>query len=458
MRWLRRSVEGWFAAFFLANFVMGMSSVLVPLKIDRILGLGPSQLGILSASSSLAAVVGSFLWGRLSDVAHRRRAFVVLSYVFVSASHVGLAVSESFLSMALASTFLSFFWVANASVAVLLVIERRDDAAWETSISALNLAGAMGWLGGLLIGGIVVGSPIRSMSPSTGMWILLMGLAVLAVVAAISARCLIPPTTPVFTQRRFRGMIVAIGNLLVEAWRFSPLHLYHRISLRRLSGLRRETRLLLLASALAFTGIGFFAVPLALTLSQRLGYSAPQVFYAYVMLHAGIVIAYPIALHRVKRLGNRRVQMSALGARALLFILGSLALWRIADPPWIASAFFLLLMGVTWSFFQLSGVALASRLAKPENRGLALGTYNAIAGACSAVAGLLSGYLVEHVGHHLAYASAAAFVCAAVIVLYRLPDALADSSDGRRAEGSGEPGRREQSGLGSAQGDEHASQ
>jgi len=94
----------------------------------------------------------------------------------------------------------------------------------------------------------------------------------------------------------------------------------------RLTELRRETRLFLLASALAFAGIGFFAVPLALTLSQRLGLPPSLVFYGYVMLHSGIVVAYPFALHRVKRSGNRRVQMAALGARMILFALGAGAL------------------------------------------------------------------------------------------------------------------------------------
>ena len=220
---------------------------------------------------------------------------------------------------------------------------------------------------------------------------------------------------------------------MMEAWRFNPLHLYHRFSLRRLAGFRSETRRFLLASALAFAGIGFFGVPLALLLSQRLGYSPSLVFYGYVMLHSGIVIAYPFALHRIKSRGNRRVQIGALTVRVALFAVGGGVLWAVSDMPWLVVAPFLFVIGVTWSFFQLSGVALAARLAKPENRGLALGTYNAIAGGSTAVAGVSSGYLAQHAGYHMTYIAAAVLLLGSIIVLSRLPDpAVVEArSDGR---------------------------
>lgn len=419
---LRRSIEPWHAAFLLANLVMGMSSVLVPLKLDRILGLGPSRLGILSTLASVAAVTGSLLWGRLSDAMHRRKAFVVVSNLMIGIAHLGLAFSSSFVGLALHNTLLSLFWIANASVAVLLVIERKEDHAWEASISSLNMFGALGWLLGLVGGGVGVSAALTLLSERTGMQTLFIALSVFGFLAAGLAAWLIPTTEPRFTQRKYRGVIVAVGNLLVEAWRFNPMHLYHRFSLRRVAGLRKETRLFLIASALAFAGIGFFAVPLVLLLSQRLGYSPSLVFHAYVMLHAGIVVAYPFALHRIKKRGNRRVQIGALGVRMLLFAVAAVALWYVPKLPWFAVAAFLFVVGLTWSFFQLSGVALASRLAKPENRGLALGTYNAIAGASTALAGISSGYLAQHVGHHMTFLAAAALLLCAVIVLDRLPD------------------------------------
>lgn len=418
----RRCIAPWYVAFLVANLVMGTSSVLIPLKLDRILELGPSQLGILSTLASVAAMLGSLLWGRLSDAVHRRKAFVVMSYLVVGVAHAGLAFSSTFAALVLHNTLLSFFWIAGASVAILLVIERKDEGTWEQAISSLNLSGAAGWLLGLVLGGLGVSTAFTVLSERIGILMLLFALSASGFLSAGLAAWLVPATMPRFTQRRFRGVMVAVGNLMIEAWKFSPLHLYHRISPRRLASLRRETRQFLLASALAFAGIGFFAVPLALLLSQRLGYSPSLVFYGYVMLHSGIVLAYPFALHRIKRSGNRRVQMSALVVRMMLFAIGAGALLFVPDLPWVVAAAFLFLVGLTWSFFQLSGVALASRLAKPENRGLALGTYNAVAGASTTIAGVTSGYLSQHVGHHMTHITAAALLLCSILVLRRLPD------------------------------------
>ncbi len=430
---LRSIVEPWFAAFLIANLVMGTSSVLVPLKLGRILDQGPSSLGILSTFASVAAVAGSLLWGRLSDAVHRRKAFAVMSCLVVGLAHAGLAFSSSFAGLVLHNTLLSFFWIANASVAVLLVIERKEEQTWESGISALNISGAMGWVLGLVLGGLGVSLAFAALSERIGVQALFIALSALGFVSAGLAAWLVPSTRPRFTQRKFRGIMVAAGNLMMEAWRFNPLHLYHRFSLRRLAGFRSETRRFLLASALAFAGIGFFGVPLALLLSQRLGYSPSLVFYGYVMLHSGIVIAYPFALHRIKSRGNRRVQIGALTVRVALFAVGGGVLWAVSDMPWLVVAPFLFVIGVTWSFFQLSGVALAARLAKPENRGLALGTYNAIAGGSTAVAGVSSGYLAQHAGYHMTYIAAAVLLLGSIIVLSRLPDpAVVEArSDGR---------------------------
>ena len=424
LAFMTRRTEAWYVAFAAANFVMGLSSILVPLKLDRVLVQGPGRLGILSTAASSAAVLGSLVWGRLSDAVHRRKSFVVLSYAAIGCAHIGLALASSFATLLLSNTLLSFFWVANASVAVLLVIEHAEHETWEMRISALNLSGAAGWLLGLIAGGIGVTPTLATFSDRLGLQVILVALAAIAWIAAGLGAWLVPGVLPKFTERRFRGFRIALGNLLTEAWRYSPLHLYHRFSLTRLLQLRRETRLFLLASFFAFTGIGFFAVPLPLLLSQHLGYAPSRVFYSYVMLHAGIVIAYPLALHRIKKRGNRQVQIGALSARILLFILAGIVLWSSIRVSWMAAMPFMFSVGVSWSFFQLSGVALASRLARPENRGLALGTYNAVAGVSTVIAGVSSGFLAQNVGHFAAYGMAAILLVCAVFTLVRLPDPM----------------------------------
>ena len=132
------------------------------------------------------------------------------------------------------------------------------------------------------------------------------------------------------------------------------------------------------------------------------------------------------------------MQMGALSSRVLLFALGAVTLWLLPRLPWGAVAPFLFVTGLTWSFFQLSRVALASRPAKPENRGLALGTYNAVAGSSTTLAGVSSGALTQHVGYHASYFVAAFRLLGAVLVLSWLPDPASanDSSGDTKSLGS----------------------
>ncbi|MBU1049510.1 MFS transporter [Candidatus Bipolaricaulota bacterium] len=407
--------QRWYVSLILANLVMGMSSVLIPLRISLGFHLDAQQLGLAATLGSLAAVVGSLIWGRLSDAAHRRKIFVIASYVMVGFAHVGLALTRSFAGLLVYNAALSFFWVANASVAVLLVIEGADETLWESRIGSLNQSGAFGWLSGLILGGTIIGWTLARTSIPTGISLLLGLLALIAFVASGIAAATITPVAATFTRRRFRGIAIAEGNLLPEAWKFSPLHLYHRLSPSRLKSLSRRVRVFLLSTFFAFTGIAFFAVPLPFVLSQQLEFSASLVFFCYVALHGGIVITYPFAIQRVRSRGGERAHVGALLIRSSLFIGAAVALGSGVHIAWWAVLPFMMLVGATWAVFQLSGVALAARFAKPENRGLALGSYTAVAGISTSAAGICAGALSRGVGYHVSLLVSVVFLVAAAI-------------------------------------------
>jgi MFS family permease len=102
---------------------------------------------------------------------------------------------------------------------------------------------------------------------------------------------------------------------------------------------------------------------------------------------------------------------------------------------WLVVAF--VVYGVTWSYFQLSGIALTSRLAREENRGAALGLYNALAGLGWILAGLGGSFITERVGFGATFAIAAGLLVASLTVLYFVPDpATAEARDRRRTAGA----------------------
>ena len=154
MRKWRRETEPWYGAMGLASLVVGTSSILVPLMVAQVLRGTVENVGIISSLASLMGVVGSLVWGRLSDVAHRRKPFVIMSYTMVAASFAGIAFAQSLTAIVLLNMMLNLFWVANASVSILLVIENRDESVWEGKIGHINQMVALGWVSGLIFGKI----------------------------------------------------------------------------------------------------------------------------------------------------------------------------------------------------------------------------------------------------------------------------------------------------------------
>jgi len=432
-------IEPWFIAVGLANLVLGTSSILVPLMISSVFASAqaPTRLGLVSSAASLTGVVGSLIWGRLSDAAHRRKLFVVGSYAVVSAALLGMSFVARFSQLLLVNMAMNFFWVANASVTVLIVIENRDAAHWEAKIGRMNQIGALGWVLGLVLGSVALALGERWTTTSQTVRLLFAATGGIGLVASVLAARWIPRTMPRFTQRQFLGVLLAVGNLLNERWRFAPFHLYHRIHPRRLArmfrspeGFRVGTKRFLASTFVTFFAFGLAAIPLPLLLAERFRFSSSAVFALFAVMQAAIVAAYPIAVRRIHRRGNRSIQLSTVTFRLVLFLCATLYLALSETVPAIVAlgaVFFV--YGFSWSFFQLSGVALTSRLAKPENQGLALGMYNALAGIGWLCAGVTSGALASAGGYQAPLAASAGTLLIALAILLAVPEPVAESEE-----------------------------
>ncbi len=425
-----RDIEQWYVAVGLANLALGLSSVLIPLSIDRVFDGSVYAVGVLASAVSLVGVIGSLIWGRLSDAAHRRKPFIILGYAAVGLCFLGISFAQSFRQLAILNMLMNFFWVANASVTVLIVIENCDQGAWERRIGHLNQFGAIGWVVGLAVGSLWMQWMPRVVDEAAAIRLLFVLMGLLGASASVIVTFTIPRTAPRYTQRRFRGVLLALGNFMAERARFAPLHLYHRLHPRRIlrqltqpEGFRVGTKRFLLSTLVSFVGLGFFGIPLPMLLSEQYGFPSSSVFLVFLIQHIGIVLAYPLASRRIHRLGNRYVQMRALWTRVVLFggFAATLALSR-QTPPMIVLIVGFAVYGVSWSYFQLSGTALTSRLASEQNRGLALGFYNAIAGVGWIVAGLGGGLLARHVGYAAAFGAAAGLLGISLVILRFVPD------------------------------------
>ncbi len=233
-----RGGESWFAAVGLANLVLGTSSILIPLALKAVLHRSVDSLGVLSSLVSLMGVIGSLAWGRLSDAAHRRKPFMVLSYAIPGACLLLMAFARTFEGLILLNMALNLFWVANGSVTVLVVIENRDSQDWETKIGHLNQVGALGWVFGLLLGSaaLAMGGLLTDELTALRATFILIGAGGLAA-AGLAART-VPAARAQEVQSSPPAPSVALGSALVDLALLGPIR---RLDARRLG--RRILRL-----------------------------------------------------------------------------------------------------------------------------------------------------------------------------------------------------------------------
>ncbi len=425
-----RGGESWFAALGLANLVLGTSSILIPLALKTLLQRSVDSLGVLSSLVTLMGVIGSLTWGRLSDAAHRRKPFMILSYAIPGACLLLMAFAQTFEGLILLNMALNLFWVANSSVAVLVVIENRESRDWETKIGHLNQVGALGWVFGLLLGSaaLAAGGLLTDEVTALRATFVLIGVGGLAA-AALAARS-VPAARAKGVQASPPAPAVALGNALVDLvrlgpiWRLDATRFGKRIrQLGRGPELGSGARPFLLATVIAYLGIGLFGIPLPLLLAERFLLPPSLVFLFFAIQNAAVVVAYPWASRRIRETGNLRVQRTALTVRLLLFAgtAVALALTQAVPPiPLLVAGF--VVYGLTWSTFQLSGTAIASRLARPESRGRVLGLYNGLAGIGWILAGASSGYIARWVGYEATFGAGAGCLVVAVAILRLVPE------------------------------------
>jgi len=418
-------MEGWFASLGLANVALGTSSILVPLTIAHLLGGSVADVGLQSSAASLMGVLGSVAWGHLADTAPRRKPFLVLSVAVLGLAYVGMALARSFPILVLWAMVQSFFWAATGSVSVLLAIGRGDRGTWERKIGRLNQVTALGWLCGLALGSASLSTAARFTTEAVAtraLFFLLAGVGAGAAVLAVrfvprqGALPDAPPPPPATTGRPDPSSPLAARLLLRRLARRLPTPFSGR------DARDRALRRLLVQTFLTWAGVGFFAVPFPILLAERFAIPSAQVFLYYVLLDVGVIIAYPLASRWSGRIGNRAVQTIGLLSRLALCLVGAAFLLLSASaPPWILLGLYFLVIGISYSFLQLSGVALASRLAREESRGRILGLLNAVIGAGMIVAGVGSGYLAQGLGYAAPFAAAASLVILALLVLRGVP-------------------------------------
>ncbi|MFQ6117823.1 MAG: MFS transporter, partial [Candidatus Bipolaricaulia bacterium] len=215
----------WFYAFTLAFIAAGSASLLLPLFAVTVLRGTVGQIGLMASLASLAGVPFSILWGRLSDRLARRKPFVILAFAGAGVGLLLMGLSRSIGQLILFNALMNSAWVAGSAVSTLLAIEGIERNRWESRIGRFNRYTGAGWVSGLAIGAIW--SHLAVGLPGSGLRELFYLLAALDLGAMLLALRWIRERPVHFRRRGFPGAVVAVGNMLVERFRYAPFHLYY---------------------------------------------------------------------------------------------------------------------------------------------------------------------------------------------------------------------------------------
>ncbi|AIF69615.1 hypothetical protein PAP_06075 [Palaeococcus pacificus DY20341] len=388
-------IPNWFYSFVPFKIATGGSSVLMPLYLLQ-LGGSAQLVGVMNSLASLASMIGTLFWGRLSDKTLKRRLFITLGFSSVSIFLALLAIVGSAGELIILNTLYAFFLATTISVPVVLALRSVRKTYWDFGLGKFSEIGGWGWTFGLVLG--------LALSKYLSISALLLLFAIINFPSILLGASLIREI-PIYVNRE---SIALFRNAVVQKARYAPSFVLHIPS--TLKGFRRFSKCrAFYAHSFLFwiaTGLYFSQVPVFLTFS---GFSREKIYLiaiansaisAFMYTRVGLMLKNDNLFKVLRRglllrfLGIAAIFIAVVGARGV-FILA------------LASY---LLAGLSWSFISISGTSLVGRLAGEKEKGTAMGIYNLVNSLGLIVGSLSSGFIVEGFGFGVEYALALLFV------------------------------------------------
>lgn len=414
--------ERWLYAWGLGYVAVGGASLLVPVY-ALTLGADAFAVGLLAATAAFAGVPGALVCGPLAERTGRSRAFVVGPLLAVGGTLLAMAFSSSVRWLLVLNTGLWFAVAAAAPVCNLSMVAGRPIDTWDDQLAQLNRVQGYGWVLGLAVGIVWLGA--GAMAPTTAQRSLLVLLAGAAVVGAAAVQAWFAvPAARRRTAERLEERFARGGRRDLGAGRFlrlnplGPGRLYwltrHLDPAAVRAALSGPLGTFLVATALFATGSAIFWGPMPAYLDSR-GLSTAAIFAVFLAGNLGSAVTYGRVAALEPVVGADRLQIGAIGVRALLFP-GTVLLG--GGIVLVLGGFFVL-VGVSWALVAVTAPLLTARLARPDRRGGALAVYTAVMSAGTGVGSVLGGAVASASTYLVAYSAAGAIVLIAAVLAWR---------------------------------------
>ncbi len=413
----------WFYAFVPVNIANGATAPLIPLYMVLSLHATVLDVGLVFFFTSLAAVPGAVLWGRLSDRLQRRRAFVVMGLASFALTLPIMAVTDTLWVYLAANAALGFLQAAGAATSTALIMESFPERAWGREIGRFAQVSGVAFVVGLALGAVWFMTVPALAGQSFALGLLFPLAAALSAASALLGAATIREGTRHVDRAQGVEALAHLGHSILERRNafFARAHFLPTVSFR---GLLRHARgpagAYAAGTFLLFTGFLVFNAPLPVFLIQEAGLTHALLFWVYLANSAAAAALYLYAGRTSERSSPRALLSAAAASRMLVYPLFAVVI-SVFGAGTGASLVALLALnaaaGASWAFINVAGSLVAARLAPGDSKAQAMGLYNAAIGGGAIAGSLLGGIFAQHMSYLLVFGSASLFIVAGLGVI-----------------------------------------
>ncbi len=382
--------DRWFLSYLPVNSANGLVSPLAPLFITEILLGGVIEYSLFTIISSIATIIGLFLWGWLSDRLKIRKIFVVLGFISLGFTSILFGLSPNFQFFITISFLSGFLGSAASPIASVLIMELSDRKDWSSKISKFSLYASLGQIIGVLLAASLTALIFQNSSLRFLYYIA----ALLYITSGVVAWIMIPEPQ----NKIDRNKIELRSFRVIEKMRYFPSHVIHWNF--RFSNIDKNLRTVLFSFMTMMIGFQLYFVAFPILLKE-IGVNNTVFFIIYLGNYIFSAITFTFSGQIANRIGMKRITILAVIMRLIIFpstIFFIISLNHNRALLFDSLLLIYSILGALWSFISVGTATLSSNLSKPEQRGVVSGTYNAVQSFGVIVGSSLTGLIVVKYG------------------------------------------------------------
>lgn len=404
----RRST--WTYSFLLFHMFADSGDMLI-LVYASVLGMAPTQVGVVDALGSLGSITGLILVGKLSDRFGPQRWLLMLTLGAPALIMLGIAASHSPLLILLIAPVWGVVFAAPSpisSVVITNLFKRSERTQQQVRLSAHSI---MGNSGGLVLALVWLAIAGHFWGDQQSIRMLYVIGAVLSVAAVFLGWYGLKG----FKREQHDVTSFYLAHIhqqqphVVAHWRPAPAPYSDRL------------KSLFVVTLVLYLGLGMSATLIPLYMTQKLHVAsyaamAPSMASALVMT----VVLPRIGLSMSKPLSTRLSALAMAGRAGLMLLVGSVSFFASGLP---AVGIVVVLMAVIGLCAAATSVANSTRLVSmlsSRHAGSTAGQYTALTFLSLAAGALLAGWVAQQFGFFPAYAVAAGWLLVAAALTLRL--------------------------------------